>query len=72
MVTMALRVFVDAYAHIPVHRKPMLFDTLLRVVGASTYMWRFLLVFIEGVAVRKRSSTGGENPEVGGEEKVGF
>lgn len=71
MVTMALRVFVDAYAHIPVHRKPMLFDTLLRVVGASTYMWRFLLVFIEGVAVRKRSSTG-ENPEVGGEEKVGF
>ena len=55
MVTLVLRVFVDAYPHIPVHRKLMVFTTLLRVIGEEEYMWRLLLVFIEGVAVRLKT-----------------
>ena len=56
MVTMVLRVFVDAYPHIPEHRKLMIFTTLLRVAGVEHYMWRLLLVFIEGVAVQTKTS----------------
>lgn len=56
MVTMVLRVFVDAYPHIPEHRKLMIFTTLLRVAGIEHYMWRLLLVFIEGVAVQTKTS----------------
>ncbi|XP_076462291.1 HEAT repeat-containing protein 1-like isoform X2 [Babylonia areolata] len=57
MVTMILRVFVDTYPHIPEHRKLMVFTTLLRVVGVDTYLWRLLLVFIEGVATRSQAQT---------------
>ena len=56
MVTMVLRVFVDAYPHIPEHRKLMIFTTLLHVAGIEHYMWRLLLVFIEGVAVQTKTS----------------
>nr|KAG5705320.1 hypothetical protein BaRGS_010771 [Batillaria attramentaria] len=59
MVTMVLRVFVDTYPHIPEHRKLMLFSTLMKVVGVDQYMWRLLLVFIEGVAVRGRANMPG-------------
>ena len=58
MVTMVMRVFVDAYPHIPEHRKPMIFGTLLRVAGVVPYMWRLLLVFIEGVAVQAKTTAG--------------
>lgn len=56
MVTLILRVFVDTYPHIPVHRKLMVFATLLRVIGVDQYLWRLLLVFIEGVAVRSKTA----------------
>lgn len=68
MVTMVLRVFVDAYPHIPEHRKLMVFTTLLRVVGVESYMWRLLLVFIEGVAVRNRGARSVD--QTGEQEKV--
>ena len=51
-VTAVLRVFVDAYPHIPVHRKLMIFTTLLRVVGTDEHLWRLLLTFIDSVVVR--------------------
>lgn len=56
MVTMILRVFVDAYPHIPEHRKLMVFSTLLKVIGVEDYLWRLLLVFVEGVAVRSKTA----------------
>lgn len=52
MMTAVLRVFVDAIPHIPAHRKIMLFDKLLRVVGHDKYLWRLMLLFIESVTVR--------------------
>jgi hypothetical protein len=33
----------------------MVFTTLLRVIGVEEYMWRLLLVFVEGVAVRSQA-----------------
>ncbi|KAL8576538.1 hypothetical protein ACOMHN_003096 [Nucella lapillus] len=61
MVTMILRVFVDTYPHIPEHRKLMVFTTLLRVVGVDAYLWRLILVFVEGVATRKKPVVGEES-----------
>ena len=78
MVTMVLRVFVDTYPHIPEHRKLMVFTTLLRVVGVESYLWRLLLVFIEGVAARSKTgasvAVGSESASAVEEQdgKVGF
>ncbi|CAG5116526.1 unnamed protein product [Candidula unifasciata] len=52
MMSAVLRVFVDAIPHIPAHRKIMLFDKLMTVVGAEKYLWRLILLFIESVTVR--------------------
>ncbi|BFY99516.1 hypothetical protein BsWGS_02556 [Bradybaena similaris] len=60
MMSAVLRVFVDAIPHIPAHRKIMLFDKLMNVVGAETYLWRLILLFIESVTVRSSKQSAEE------------
>ncbi|XP_059178279.1 HEAT repeat-containing protein 1-like [Physella acuta] len=52
MLTVVLRVFVDAIPHIPSHRRLMLFEKLVSILGADSYLWRLVLLFIESVTVR--------------------
>ncbi|XP_048255630.1 HEAT repeat-containing protein 1-like [Haliotis rufescens] len=56
VITMVMRVFVDAYPYIPQHRKLMLYTKLVRIVGQKQYLWRCLLLFIEHVVTRERSA----------------
>ncbi|KAH9508113.1 hypothetical protein Btru_054745 [Bulinus truncatus] len=56
MMTVILRVFVDAIPHIPSHRKNMLFEKLLSIMGADSYLWRLILLYIERVTVRTSRS----------------
>lgn len=39
-----IRVFVDSYAHIPSHRRLVVFTNLVRIVGEEKYLWRILLM----------------------------
>lgn len=71
MMSAVLRVFVDAIPHIPAHRKIMLFDKLMNVVGAETYLWRLILLFIESVTVRSSKQSVEERVDtVPDEDKV--
>ena len=56
MMTVVLRVFVDAVPHIPSHRRLVLFEKLVQVVGADQYLWRLILLYIESVTSRATAS----------------
>ncbi|ESP03635.1 hypothetical protein LOTGIDRAFT_224297 [Lottia gigantea] len=57
IIGMILRIFVDAYPHIPEHRKLMLFSKLIQIVGPDKYLWHCLLLFIEQVATKGRQTS---------------
>ncbi|GFN81361.1 heat repeat-containing protein 1 [Plakobranchus ocellatus] len=63
MMTVVLRVFVDAVPHIPSHRRMILFEKLVQVVGADLYLWRLILLYIESVTVRGSASRQGIEEE---------
>lgn len=41
---MVMQVFVDAYTHIPEHRRLMLFSRLVEIVGGDNFLWRCVLL----------------------------
>ncbi|XP_071145410.1 HEAT repeat-containing protein 1-like isoform X1 [Mytilus edulis] len=49
VITMVIRVFVDAFPHIPNHRRLMLFTKLVSIEGDVSYLWRTLLLMTEQV-----------------------
>ncbi|XP_052098508.1 HEAT repeat-containing protein 1-like [Mytilus californianus] len=49
VITMVIRVFVDAFPHIPNHRRLMLFTKLVSIEGDLSYLWRTLLLMTEQV-----------------------
>ena len=49
---MVIQVFVDAYSHIPEHRRPLLFTKLLEVIGEENYLWRMLLLMMELIVTK--------------------
>ena len=61
VITMVLRVFVDSYPHIPLHRRLMLFTKLVQIVGQGSYLWRCLLLFIEQVV--NKAGQGSQNED---------
>ncbi|XP_062578566.1 HEAT repeat-containing protein 1-like [Saccostrea cucullata] len=44
VITMVMQVFVDAYCHIPEHRRLMLFTRLVEIVGGDNFLWRCVLL----------------------------
>jgi hypothetical protein len=44
VITMVMQVFVDAYTHIPEHRRLMLFTRLVEIVGGDHFLWRCVLL----------------------------
>ncbi|XP_034311475.2 HEAT repeat-containing protein 1 [Magallana gigas] len=44
VITMVMQVFVDAYTHIPEHRRLMLFSRLVEIVGGDNFLWRCVLL----------------------------
>ncbi|KAL3869078.1 hypothetical protein ACJMK2_041804 [Sinanodonta woodiana] len=58
VITMVIQVFVDAYPHIPRHRRQMLFTQLLTVVGGGSYLWRTLLLIMEMVVTKGMPRSG--------------
>ncbi|KAK6179629.1 hypothetical protein SNE40_011943 [Patella caerulea] len=54
IIGMILRIFVDAYPHIPEHRKLMLFSKLVNIVGEKQYLWHCILLFIEHVGTKNK------------------
>ncbi|KAK3612581.1 hypothetical protein CHS0354_042081 [Potamilus streckersoni] len=58
VITMVIQVFVDAYPHIPGHRRQMLFTQLLKVVGGGSYLWRTLLLIMEMVVTKGMPRSG--------------
>ncbi|XP_033736713.1 HEAT repeat-containing protein 1-like isoform X2 [Pecten maximus] len=57
VITMVIRVFVDAYPHIPDHRRLMLFTKLIQIVGEDQYLWRTLLLLVTHLVTRGTQST---------------
>ncbi|XP_035827945.1 HEAT repeat-containing protein 1 [Aplysia californica] len=68
VMTAVLRVFVEAMPHVPAHRRMLLCEKLVSVVGAARYLWRMVLLVLERITVRP-SRTAVE--EEGGEEGRG-
>ncbi|XP_060070386.1 HEAT repeat-containing protein 1-like [Ylistrum balloti] len=56
VITMVIRVFVDAYPHIPDHRRLMLFTKLVQIVGEDNYLWRTLLLLVAHLVTRGTQS----------------
>lgn len=52
IITMVMRVFVDAFPYIPPHRRLMLFTKLVQIVGDKKYLWRLLLLLVEHIISR--------------------
>ena len=52
MVVMVMRVFVDAFPHIPEHRRLPLFSQLMSTVGAERYLARMLALLIGGYVTK--------------------
>lgn len=44
VITMVMQVFVDAYTHIPEHRRLMLFTRLVEIVDGNNFLWRCVLL----------------------------
>lgn len=57
---MVIRVFVDAFPHIPNHRRLMLFTKLVSIEGDVSYLWRTLLLMTEQVISKMSSAEAGE------------
>ncbi|OWF38112.1 HEAT repeat-containing protein 1-like [Mizuhopecten yessoensis] len=57
VITMVIRVFVDAYSHIPDHRRLMLFTKLVKIVGDDLYLWRTLLLLVAHLVTRGTQSS---------------
>ncbi|KAK3090239.1 hypothetical protein FSP39_010297 [Pinctada imbricata] len=60
VITTVLRVFVDAYPHVPQHRRLMLFTKLLQIVGQRSFLWRCCLLMIEHFVNKPTYSTQSE------------
>ncbi|XP_013080450.2 HEAT repeat-containing protein 1-like [Biomphalaria glabrata] len=71
MMTVILRVFVDAIPHIPSHRKIVLFEKLMSILGADRYLWRLILLFIESVTVRSKTLEENQVTETENEKSSG-
>ncbi|KAL4236600.1 HEAT repeat-containing protein 1 [Mactra antiquata] len=52
IITMVIQVFVDSYPHIPQHRRLVLFNKLLTVIGVERYLWRTLLLMMKHVVTK--------------------
>lgn len=65
---MVIRVFVDAFPHIPNHRRLMLFTKLVSIEGDVSYLWRTLLLMTEQVV--SKGPVGDNEDE--SSEKVSF
>ncbi|XP_014780648.1 HEAT repeat-containing protein 1 [Octopus bimaculoides] len=51
VIPMVLKVFVDAFPHIPAHRRIMLFKELSRIISQGRHLSCLLLLFVEHVVV---------------------
>jgi U3 small nucleolar RNA-associated protein 10 len=60
VITMVIRVFVDAFPHIPNHRRLLLFTKLVSIEGDVSYLWRTLLLMTEQVISKMSSADAGE------------
>lgn len=49
---MVMQTFVDAFPHIPEHRRLPLFTHLVQSVGGMEYLWRVILLLIGGYATK--------------------
>ncbi|XP_071850119.1 HEAT repeat-containing protein 1-like isoform X2 [Apostichopus japonicus] len=52
IVFMIIRIFVDAFPHIPDHRKLPLFTQLIETVNAEQYLWSCIVLLVESVALK--------------------
>lgn len=53
---MVIRVFVDAFPHIPEHRRLMMFTKLVQTVGDEHYLWRTVLLLTEQIINKDQQS----------------
>ena len=58
LVTAVLQVFVDAYSHIPSHRRMALYEHLANVLGSSQYLYLLLILLILKDTAEQSGSTG--------------
>lgn len=49
---MVIQVFVDSYPYIPEHRRHLLFNKLLTVIGEKQYLWRLMLLLMKLVVTK--------------------
>ena len=49
---MVMRVFVDAYPHVPEHRRLPLFGQLMKTVGEEKYLSKMLALLIGGYVTK--------------------
>ncbi|XP_071483190.1 HEAT repeat-containing protein 1-like [Diadema antillarum] len=52
VVTMVMQTFVDAFPHIPEHRRLPLFTHMVESVGGPEYLWRVVLLLITGYVTK--------------------
>eukprot|EP00057_Strongylocentrotus_purpuratus_P026401 XP_011680875.1 PREDICTED: HEAT repeat-containing protein 1 [Strongylocentrotus purpuratus] len=66
VVTMVMQTFVDAFPHIPEHRRLPLFTHLVQSVGGMEYLWRVILLLIGGYATKGATAMLPEETETKG------
>lgn len=66
IITMVIQVFVDSYPYIPEHRRHLLFNKLLTVIGERQYLWRLMLLLMKHVVTKGtlKSELSSETQEV--------
>ncbi|XP_056020027.1 HEAT repeat-containing protein 1-like isoform X2 [Ostrea edulis] len=65
VITMVMQVFVDAYTHIPEHRRLMLFTRLVEIVDGNNFLWRcVLLKMTHEISQSAGETTDGDDTEM--------
>ena len=52
-----MQVFVDAFPHIPQHRRLPLFDKLITTLGSDRFLWLMMLLLVNGHVIRRERKT---------------
>jgi len=52
IITTVIQVFVDSYPYIPEHRRHLLFNKLITVIGEKQYLWRLMLLLMKHVVTK--------------------
>ncbi|WAR23288.1 HEAT1-like protein [Mya arenaria] len=74
IITMVIQVFVDSYPYVPEHRRHLLFNKLLSVIGEKRYLWRLVSLMMKHVVSKGtlKSELAVDTPQDSGSSDTDF